>query len=301
MLLVVGAILAGSIIVALGAARVGVPSLVAFLALGMLLGSDGPGGIEFDDAELARTVGVVGLAAILFEGGLSTSWRRLRRVAVPATLLATVGVVASDGSHRGRGVLPLRPVVARVGAAGGRCGLDGRGSGVRNAQVHTHPATAGANARGGDRPQRPRGDRAHDRPHRLDRGAGLRVSGPRRLHRRAARDRPRDRGRPGRRGAVDLRAAPALDRIVRARGIGGRRSAVVRSGRRRRRQRLPCGVPRRPRGRQHPVTAPPPAGRLPRGTRVPRPGDDVRRAGPARLSEGPAGGCAGRARARWCC
>ncbi len=95
MLLVVGAILAGSILVALGAARVGVPSLVAFLVLGMLLGSDGPGGIEFDDAELARTVGVAGLAAILFEGGLSTSWRRLRRVAVPATLLATVGVVAS--------------------------------------------------------------------------------------------------------------------------------------------------------------------------------------------------------------
>lgn len=95
MLLLVGAILAGSILVALGAARVGVPSLVAFLVLGMLLGSDGPGGIEFDDAELARTVGVVGLAAILFEGGLSTSWRRLRRVAVPAVLLATVGVVAT--------------------------------------------------------------------------------------------------------------------------------------------------------------------------------------------------------------
>jgi cell volume regulation protein A len=89
MLLVVGAILAGSILVALGAARVGVPSLVASLVLGMLLGSDGPGGIEFDDAELARTVGVA------FEGGLSTSWRRLRRVAVPATLLATIGVVAS--------------------------------------------------------------------------------------------------------------------------------------------------------------------------------------------------------------
>ena len=95
MLLLVGAILAGSIVVALGAARVGVPSLVAFLALGMLLGSDGPGGIEFDDAELARTVGVVGLAAILFEGGLSTSWRRLRSVAVPAVLLATVGVVVT--------------------------------------------------------------------------------------------------------------------------------------------------------------------------------------------------------------
>ena len=95
MLLLVGAILAGSIAVAFGAARVGVPSLVAFLALGMLLGSDGPGGIAFDDAELARTVGVIGLAAILYEGGLSTSWRRLRRVAVPAALLSTVGVVVT--------------------------------------------------------------------------------------------------------------------------------------------------------------------------------------------------------------
>jgi cell volume regulation protein A len=95
LLLLVGAILAVSMAVAIGAAHVGVPSLVAFLALGMLLGSDGPGGIDFDDAELARTVGIAGLAAILYEGGLSTSWRRLRRVAVPAGLLATVGVVAT--------------------------------------------------------------------------------------------------------------------------------------------------------------------------------------------------------------
>jgi potassium/hydrogen antiporter len=94
-LLLVGAILAGSIVVALGASRTGVPSLVAFLALGMLLGSDGPGGIEFNDAELARTVGVIGLAAILYEGGLSTSWRRLRQVAVPAALLSTVGVAVT--------------------------------------------------------------------------------------------------------------------------------------------------------------------------------------------------------------
>jgi len=95
LLLLVGSILAVSMAVALGAARLGVPTLVAFLALGMLLGSDGPGGIDFDDAELARTVGTAGLAAILYEGGLSTSWRRLRRVAVPAGLLATVGVVAT--------------------------------------------------------------------------------------------------------------------------------------------------------------------------------------------------------------
>jgi cell volume regulation protein A len=95
MLLVVGAVLAASVLVALGAARTGVPVLVAFLALGMLLGSDGPGGIEFDDAELAREVGIVGLALILFEGGLQTSWRRLRTVAAPAALLSTVGVVVT--------------------------------------------------------------------------------------------------------------------------------------------------------------------------------------------------------------
>lgn len=95
LLLVVGAILAGGVVMALGAARIGVPSLVAFLGLGMLLGSDGPGGIDFANAELARTVGVVGLASIIYEGGLSTSWRRLRQVAAPATVLATVGVVAT--------------------------------------------------------------------------------------------------------------------------------------------------------------------------------------------------------------
>ena len=95
LLLTVGGILAASIVVAVGATRAGVPSLVAFLGLGMLLGSDGLGGIEFDDADLARKVGVVALAAILFEGGLATSWRRLREVAVPATLLATVGVIVT--------------------------------------------------------------------------------------------------------------------------------------------------------------------------------------------------------------
>ena len=83
LLLAVGGVLAVSVVVALGAARVGVPFLVVFLGLGMLLGSDGPGGIHFDDVELARTVGIVGLAAILFEGGLSSSWRRHERSPFP--------------------------------------------------------------------------------------------------------------------------------------------------------------------------------------------------------------------------
>ncbi len=94
-LLLVGAILCASVLAALAATRTGVPVLVAFLVLGMLLGSDGPGGIEFDDAELAREVGIVGLVLILFEGGLQTSWRRLRQVAFPAAMLSTVGVVVT--------------------------------------------------------------------------------------------------------------------------------------------------------------------------------------------------------------
>src|SRR3954449_2755653 len=96
-MLAVGGILAASVAVALGAAKSGFPVLVAFLGVGMALGSDGPGGIAFDDAELAREVGVVSLVAILYEGGLSTSWRRLREVAVPAVLLSTVGVFVTAG------------------------------------------------------------------------------------------------------------------------------------------------------------------------------------------------------------
>src|SRR3954453_12114886 len=94
-MLAVGGVLAVSVAVAFGAAKSGLPALVAFLGLGMLLGSDGPGGIAFNDAELAREVGVVSLVAILYEGGLSTSWRRLREVAAPAILLSTVGVAVT--------------------------------------------------------------------------------------------------------------------------------------------------------------------------------------------------------------
>jgi hypothetical protein len=94
-MLAVGGVLAASAAVAFGAAKTGLPALVAFLGLGMVLGSDEPGGIAFDDAQLAREVGVVSLAAILYEGGLSTSWRRLREVATPALLLSTVGVVVT--------------------------------------------------------------------------------------------------------------------------------------------------------------------------------------------------------------
>lgn len=84
-----------SIVIAFGASRVGIPTLVAFLIVGMLLGSDGIANIDFNNVQLARTIGIVALVAILFEGGLSTSWRRLRQVAIPAASLSTIGVLVT--------------------------------------------------------------------------------------------------------------------------------------------------------------------------------------------------------------
>ena len=91
-MLVVGIALLAGVVVAFAATRTKVPLLIGFLGLGMLLGSEGPGGIAFDDPELARTVGIAALAAILYEGGLTTAWRDVRSVLVPASLLATLGV-----------------------------------------------------------------------------------------------------------------------------------------------------------------------------------------------------------------
>jgi potassium/hydrogen antiporter len=75
------------------AGRIGVPALLLFLVLGMLAGSDGPGGIEFDDPWLAQSLGVVALAFILFAGGLDTHWQSVRAVLWPALALSTLGVV----------------------------------------------------------------------------------------------------------------------------------------------------------------------------------------------------------------
>lgn len=73
--------------------RFGVPALLLFLVLGMLAGSDGIGGIYFDDAALAQFVGVVALTLILFSGGLDTQWDNVRPVFKYGLVLSTVGVL----------------------------------------------------------------------------------------------------------------------------------------------------------------------------------------------------------------
>ncbi|MDQ4144389.1 MAG: potassium/proton antiporter [Actinomycetota bacterium] len=75
--------------------RLGVPALLLFLLLGMAAGSEGLGGIEFEDYELAQAVGVVALAFILFAGGFDTDWRSVRPVLGQSLLLATMGVLAT--------------------------------------------------------------------------------------------------------------------------------------------------------------------------------------------------------------
>jgi potassium/hydrogen antiporter len=93
MILVAGALLATALGASLIAGRLRVPGLVAFLGLGMAVGSDGIGWIAFDDYELARTIGIVGLSLILFEGGLATDAGELRPVAGAALSLAVVGTI----------------------------------------------------------------------------------------------------------------------------------------------------------------------------------------------------------------
>ena len=95
LILVAGSLLAAGIGAALLAARLRLPGLVLFLALGMAIGSDGIGWIEFDDYELARTIGVIALALILFEGGLTSGYLEIRPVLRPALSLAVLGTIVT--------------------------------------------------------------------------------------------------------------------------------------------------------------------------------------------------------------
>jgi cell volume regulation protein A len=95
MILIAGALLAAGIGASLLAGRLRVPGLVLFLALGVVIGSDGIGWIDFSDYELARTIGVIALALILFEGGLSSGFAEIRPVLRPAISLALVGTIVT--------------------------------------------------------------------------------------------------------------------------------------------------------------------------------------------------------------
>ncbi len=92
-LVAIAVLLLASVLASRASGRLGVPTLVVFLGLGMLAGSEGLGGIYFDDAELAQRLGVIALIFILFAGGIETDWTHVRDSARPAGALATVGVL----------------------------------------------------------------------------------------------------------------------------------------------------------------------------------------------------------------
>jgi len=73
--------------------RFGIPTLLLFLTIGMLAGSDGIGGIYFDNPQIAQFIGVVSLNFILFSGGLDTSWQSVKPVLKEGIALSTLGVL----------------------------------------------------------------------------------------------------------------------------------------------------------------------------------------------------------------
>ncbi|GAA0385543.1 K+/H+ antiporter [Acrocarpospora corrugata] len=75
--------------------RTGLPSLLIYLGLGLLLGESGIGHIHFEDATLAKQLGLIALAVILAEGGLTTNWEHVRKAVPTALVLATIGVAIS--------------------------------------------------------------------------------------------------------------------------------------------------------------------------------------------------------------
>jgi potassium/hydrogen antiporter len=95
LILLAAVLLLAGVLLSKTSSRLGVPSLLLFLVLGMLAGSEGLLGIAFEDFELAQRYGVVALAFILFSGGAGTAWRDIRRVLVPGIALATVAVLLS--------------------------------------------------------------------------------------------------------------------------------------------------------------------------------------------------------------
>ena len=95
LILITGALLAGGLVAGLLARGMRVPGLVLVLGLGMAIGSDGTGWIDFSDYETARTVGIVGLALILFEGGMAAGFSEIRPVLGPSIALAVLGTLAT--------------------------------------------------------------------------------------------------------------------------------------------------------------------------------------------------------------
>lgn len=92
-LIIAASLLLISVLVSKISDQSGIPALLLFLAIGMLAGSDGLGGIYFDDPALTQFIGIVALNLILFAGGLDTQWKDVRPVLKYGVALSTLGVL----------------------------------------------------------------------------------------------------------------------------------------------------------------------------------------------------------------
>ncbi|ASB49346.1 potassium/proton antiporter [Alkalitalea saponilacus] len=93
LLLVISLLLFISILAGKTSYRLGIPTLLLFLLIGMLAGSEGLGRIPFDDPGTAKAIGIIALNYILFSGGFDTSWKSIRPVIGKGVMLSTFGVV----------------------------------------------------------------------------------------------------------------------------------------------------------------------------------------------------------------
>jgi cell volume regulation protein A len=92
-IILIGSILLFVSLVASRTTKFGIPTLLLFLMVGMLAGSDGPGGISFYDPKIARFIGAIALSFILFSGGLETKWNDIKPVLLQGVSLSTLGVI----------------------------------------------------------------------------------------------------------------------------------------------------------------------------------------------------------------
>jgi cell volume regulation protein A len=92
-LLVGSLLLFVSVVIGKTSYKFGVPTLLLFLTIGMLAGSEGIGGIHFDNPEIAQFIGIVSLNFILFAGGLDTNWTSVKPVLREGLVLSTLGVL----------------------------------------------------------------------------------------------------------------------------------------------------------------------------------------------------------------